>query len=308
MKKILKWIGIVVLCLIVIVVAAALILAGKYNKLADKTYTANPPELPVPTDSASIARGAIIAASICSGCHGGDFSGTPFFDEPKIAQVPAPNITKGGRTASYTTKDWIRTIRYGVKPDSHGLFIMPSKDMGKMSDADLMSLIAYMQTVPTNDKTWPDPTFTFMSKVMAGAGLFGALYHAEEIDLTDYSPRTAPEMSTSPEYGAYVVGFHGCKSCHGDQLNGFKSPDPVSPPGANITPGGNLGKWDLAAFTNTLRSGTTPEGVEMDPKFMPWAAIGLMSDMEIEAVYNYLKSLPALPDDETVVKYKEKQK
>ncbi len=46
----------------------------------------------------------------------------------------------------------------------------------------------------------------------------------------------------------------------------------------------------------------------MDPKFMPWAAIGLMSDMEIEAVYNYLKSLPALPDDETVVKYKEKQK
>ncbi len=30
--------------------------------------------------------------------------------------------------------------------------------------------------------------------------------------------------------------------------------------------------------------------------------------MEMEAVFNYLSSLPALPDDESVVKYMEKQK
>lgn len=305
MRKVLKWIGIVVLCLIVIVVVAALLLANKYNNMAKKTYVSDPPELTLPTDSATIAHGAVIAASLCSGCHGGDFAGTPFFDEPKIAVVPAPNITKGGRTANYATKDWIRTIRYGVKPDGHGLFIMPSKDMGKMSDLDLAALIAYMQTVPSADKTWPDPTFTFVSKVMAGAGLFGTLYHAEEIDLTDYKPRTAPPAGPTAEYGAYMASFHGCASCHGDKFNGLKTPDPVSPPGANITPGGNLGKWDLAAFTNTLRTGITPEGKELDTKFMPWTAIGLMTDMELEAIYNYLKSLPALPDDESVVEYNE---
>lgn len=308
MRKVLKWIGIVVLCLIVLVFGAALFLANKYNRMSKNTYQADPPELALPSDSASMARGAVLAASLCSSCHGGDFAGTAFFDEPKIAQVPAPNITKGGRTASYTTKDWIRTVRYGVKPDNHGVFIMPSKDLGKMSDNDMACLIAYMQTVPSSDKTWPDPKFTFLSKIMAGAGLFGTLYYAEEIDLTDVTPRTAPAPGPTVEYGAYTVAFHGCPACHGEQLNGYKTPDPVSPPGANITPGGNLGKWDLAAFSNTLRTGTTPEGKKMDPKFMPWTSIGLMTDMEVEAVFNYLKSLPALPDHETVVKYNAKNK
>lgn len=306
MQKVLKWLGIAILSLVVIVVAAALLLANKYNKMADVTYTVSVPEIQVPTDSASLARGAVLAASVCSSCHGGDFAGSEFFNEPKIAIIPAPNITTGGRTKDYTTADWVRTIRYGTKPDGHGVFIMPSKDMGMMSDQDMGCLIAYLKSVPASDKMWPDPEFTFMSKVMAGAGLFGDLYHAAIIDMSDTKPRTAPEPGPTVAYGAYTVGFHGCASCHGENMNGFKTPDPVSPPGANITIGGNFGKWSLEQFSNTLRSGTTPEGKELDPKFMPWNAIGLMTDMEIEAVYNYLKSLPAMPDDEELAKYKEK--
>jgi len=305
--KILKWIGIVVLCLIVIIVAAALILAGKYNKMAKKEYAVEAPEIAIPTDSASLARGMVIANSVCAGsCHGGDFSGTEFFNEPSIAVVPAPNITKGGRTANYGVKDWVRTVRYGVKPDGHGLFIMPASDFGKMSDADLGCLIAFMQTVPASNKTWPDPEFKFLSKVMAGAGMFGDLYHADLIDMSATGPRTGPEPGPTVAYGAYTVGFHGCASCHGEKFNGFKSPDPVSPPGANITKQGNFGKWTLEQFKSTLRSGTTPEGKNLDPKFMPWPAIGQMTDMEIEAVYNYLMSLEGMPDSEELVKYNEK--
>jgi hypothetical protein len=62
----------------------------------------------------------------------------------------------------------------------------------------------------------------------------------------------------------------------------------------------------LEQFKNTLRTGTTPEGKAMDVKFMPWAPMGLMTDMELEAIYNYLQSMPALPDDETVTKWNEK--
>jgi len=306
MRKFFKWLGIIVLSLIIIAVVAALILANKYNKMAAKTYEANVPDIVIPTDSASLARGAGIAASLCTTCHGGDFAGTAFFDVPKIAVVPAPNITSGGRTKTYTDKDWIRTVRYGVKPDSHGVFIMPSKTMGMMSDSDLGSLIAYLKTVPASDKTWPDPKFTFMSKIMAGAGLFGTLYEAEIIDLTDATLKTNPEPGPTVEYGLYTVNYHGCKSCHGETLNGFKGPDPVSPPGSNITPGGNIGKWSLDQFKETLRSGTTPEGKKLDPEFMPWSALGLMTDMELEAVYNYLKSVPAMDDDEVVTKWNEK--
>lgn len=308
MKKFFNWLGIIILGLIVIVVVAALVLANKYNKMSDKTYEVNVPEIAIPSDSASLARGAVLAASICTACHGGDFTGTAFFDVPSIAKIPAPNITSGGRTKSYTDKDWVRTLRYGVKPDNHGVFIMPSNSIGLMSDADLGSLIAYMKTIPPSDKTWPDPSFTFMSKVMAGAGMFGVLYEAEEIDLQDNKPRTAPPPGPTIEYGAYTISFHGCKSCHGQTLNGFKSPDPVSPPGANITPGGHIGKWSLDQFKETLRTGTTPEGKNLDPKFMPWEAIGLMTDLEMEATYNYLKSVPAMSDSEEIIKWEEKNK
>lgn len=306
MRKVFKWLGIVILSLVVIVAIAAFVLTMKFSKLTKATFEVNLPKIEAATDSASLARGAVIAASICTSCHGGDFAGMAFFDEPNIASIPAPNITLGGKTKNYSDDDWVRTLRYAVKPDGHGLIIMPSSSLGKMSDADLAALIGYMRTVPPSDKTWPDPQFSFVSKIMAGAGLFGDLYEASIIDLTDNNPKIAPAPSTASEYGAYTASFHGCPACHGASLNGLKSPDPVSPPGSNITSGGNFGKWSLEQFSNTLRSGTTPEGKILDTEFMPWTALGLMTDLEIEAVYNYLKSVPAMEDAEEVTKWEAK--
>ena len=306
MKKFFKWLGILVLGILVIGVIAVLIVINKFTKQSKVEYAVNFTEIAIPTDSASLARGAIIAQSTCTSCHGGDFAGTPFFEDEKLGSIPAPNITKGGRTKNYTVKDWQRTLRYGVKPDGHGAFIMPSTEFNHLSDSDLGSLIAYMQTVPVSDKQWPDPSLTTLSKILAGAGMFGVMYPASVIDMSDTKPRTNPPPGPTVEYGAYTVAFHGCKSCHGEQLNGYISPDPLSPPGANITPAGNIGKWSLDQFKNTLRTGETPEGKKLDTKFMPWTAIGLMTDMEAEAVFNYLRSMPALDDSEDLAKYKEK--
>ena len=44
-------------------------------------------------------------------------------------------------------------------------------------------------------------------------------------------------------------------------------------------------------------SGKTPENKTLDAKFMPWPGIGVHDDEELEALYNYLKSLPATPTD-----------
>lgn len=306
MKKFFKWLGIVILGLVIIIVIAALILVNKFSRQSKTTFAVEFNEIPLPTDSASLARGEVLALSTCTSCHGGDFAGTPFFEDPTLGSIPAPNITKGGRTKDYTIKDWQRTLRYGVKPDGHGAFIMPSKEFNHMSDNDLAALVAYMQTVPVNDKQWPDPEMSFLAKVMAGAGLFGVMYPAQEIDMSDTKPRTNPPPGPTVEYGAYTAAFHGCNVCHGEKLNGYISPDPISPPGANITGGGNFGKWSLDQFKSTLRSGETPEGKKLDPKFMPWNGIGLMTDMELEALYNYLKSVPALDDSEELAEYKEK--
>ncbi len=304
MRKFLKGVGITILCLLVIIVIASFVLINKYKKMSNVTYEASPSAIPILSDSASLVRGASLAASSCTGCHGGNFSGTMFFDVEGLGQVPAPNITPGGKTKNYTDLDYVRSIKYGVKPNGHGLFVMPVEAFNYMSDEDLGSLIGYLKSIPANDKTWPESKFTTMAQIMAGAGLFGKLYNAEIIDLKDNKPIIAPEPSTNIEYGLYTMRIHACWTCHGEQLNGLKSPDPASPPGSNITPKGNLGRWSLDQFAETLHSGVTPEGKTLNDKFMPWATVGLMTDVELEAVYNYLKSIPALDDAEVLAKWK----
>src|SRR5207237_9476475 len=108
----------------------------------------------------------------------------------------------------------------------------------------------------------------------AGSVAFSHLYNVEILDMSDILPRTAPESATDASYGKYTMLIHGCWTCHGEGLNGNKSPDPTSPPGENITTGGHFGKWDIDQFKNTLRTGTTPEGKMLNPDYMPWDAFG----------------------------------
>jgi len=83
--------------------------------------------------------------------------------------------------------------------------------------------------------------------------------------------------------------------CHGPQLNGGPYPDPtvkfISP---NLTPGGEPGFWTEEQFVNTIRTGTTPGGHDLNPDLMPWKDYKLMTDDELKAIYMYLQSLPKL--------------
>jgi len=51
--------------------------------------------------------------------------------------------------------------------------------------------------------------------------------------------------------------------------------------------------WSAADFANTPRTGMTPSGHEMSDA-MPSAGLGKMTDDEMQAVWMYLQSLPAL--------------
>jgi mono/diheme cytochrome c family protein len=131
-----------------------------------------------------------------------------------------------------------------------------------------------------------------MAKVLIQVGAFGTMFGAEEIDHDTPVPE-APEAAVTSEYGKYLQSMSGCTTCHGAGLNGGKSPEPESPPGPNLTPGGNLANWTSEQFINTMRSGTTPEGHKMDPDFMPWKNMGKFNNTELAAMFAYFKSLPA---------------
>jgi cytochrome c553 len=60
-------------------------------------------------------------------------------------------------------------------------------------------------------------------------------------------------------------------------------------PAANITPGG-IGHYTERDFVRALRTGLRPDGSKIDRQ-MPWEVLGKMDDVELRALYSYLRSL-----------------
>jgi mono/diheme cytochrome c family protein len=87
-----------------------------------------------------------------------------------------------------------------------------------------------------------------------------------------------------------------CTGCHGPGLSGgpIAGGPPDWPPAANLTPTG-LGHYTEADFIRALREGVRPGGVPIDAA-MPVARITRhMTDVELRALYAYLRSVPPRP-------------
>src|SRR6266568_1116299 len=71
-----------------------------------KRFTVTDPAPPIPTDSASIARGKHFARAItkCVACHGDDLGGEVMINNPLLGRVASVNLTRGhgGRGNSLT--------------------------------------------------------------------------------------------------------------------------------------------------------------------------------------------------------------
>lgn len=89
MKSVLKWasriLGGLVVLLLILGVAFYFVGGSKLNK----TYELPDVALNVSDDSAHVARGASLAASLgCTDCHGSDLGGTELFDAPPFRVDP----------------------------------------------------------------------------------------------------------------------------------------------------------------------------------------------------------------------------
>lgn len=295
MRRALKWIGIVLGSLIGLVLIAGVVMYLMGNARLNKTYDFPPSNIVVPTDEASIAFGKHRAETLCQGCHGADMGGIiNFFDGGPLGTLDSANLTtgEGGVGGDYTAEDFVRAIRHGIDENGKPIFMPAVVSTAFLSDEDLGSIIAYLQTLPPVDRQTQGQKFSALGKILLTAGLFGKLpVETVSHDVTV----AAPPRGVSAEYGRYMVDTHDCRICHGAELNGGKHADPtidrISP---NLTPGGELAFWSEEDFMNSIRNGVTPSGHELDPKLMPWKEYSAMSDDELKAIYLYLQSLPKL--------------
>lgn len=296
--KVLKRIGIILGSLIglLIILVAVLHFVGR-SRLASAPEVAASP-VTIPTDAAAIAWGEHLAQAVipCAECHGQNLEGTVFIDEAPIGYIAAPNLTAGagGVGATYTDADWEKAIRHGVGGDGRTLGIMPSNHFAPMSDEDLGALIAYLKSVPPVDNELGQRDIIF-----PGTILFGVLgYNTLPVVKIDHENvgSVKPAAGVTAEYGQYLVNIGACRECHADNLAG--NVDPNGPPlGPNLTPGGELQGWTEADFLRLFREGVKPTGTAVSDE-MPWRTYGQMSDEELQAIWNYLQSVAALPNNQ----------
>ena len=294
MARIITWPAYVLAALAAIVFLVLVGISTLTMVRENRVYAIAVAPIAIPTDAQSIEAGRRLATIRgCQDCHGSNLGGNAVIDDPLIGRAFAANLTsgKGGIGATYSDLDFVRAIRHGIDPTGHALFIMPVKEFNLLSDEDLGQIIAYVKSVPPVDNVPRSNHFGPLGQVLSAMGAIEPFAAASiDHDLVQPASVTA-EMTVA--YGDYIVRGT-CVGCHGDGLSGGQIPGtpPTWPPARNLTPSGQLKLWDQETFFTVMRTGVTPGGGTLDNEYMPWRNLGLMTDVELGAVWLYLNSVP----------------
>ncbi len=291
LKKILKVAGIILGLLVVLV-------AGLYTKAyinvenrRNTHYRVSIQPLALKKDSAQLTLGArLVKAKGCEDCHGQDLGGKVFIDDPKLAYIIAPNLTKGdgGLPKDHNTEDWILALKHGIRRNEKPLLIMPAHEFTLLSEYDMGAIIAYCSDLPKIDRVFPkDNSLGPLAYFLTDLGKL-PLFPAEMINHERVLVKEV-KAEVSAEFGKYIST--SCIGCHRENMKGGDPIAPGFPQVADISATGNLGKWTDEQFINTLRTGVTPEGKVLNPQEMPWTMAKEFTDVELKALHLYLNSI-----------------
>ncbi|MFZ3322391.1 MAG: c-type cytochrome [Usitatibacter sp.] len=294
MKRLLKVSAIVVGVLALLAAIAVAIAVTMGNRKAERILEIKVVPVPFARDPAALKLGKYLFETRgCAECHGADGRGIVYLDSPEGLYVKTPDITsgRGGVVSEYTEGDWVRAIRHGVSPKGHPLFLMPSEDYNRLSDADFAALVGYTRSLMPVAGSGATVRLPIIVKALYGIGVIRDA--AEKIDHR-LPPPQAVTVGANPEYGAYLANM--CQGCHGAALAGgvIQGGPPDWPPAANLTPGEGsvMPRYDTAQkFIAMMRTAKRPDGGEIS-KAMPFASLRNMNDTDLEAIYAFLKTLP----------------
>lgn len=308
-KKILKTLLIAIIVLVIGFVSLVFI-------RKDRTFEAPYPDIKASMDSAVIARGKAIVngPAHCAFCHApmDDFlrvekgeevplSGGFTFHLP-IGTMYAPNITNDMETGigKRTDGEIARTLRYGIRYDGKAVLdFMPFYDL---SDDDLTAVISFIRSQPAIKNQRPQHEYNFLGKAVMA-------FLVEPMGDGEVPP--APPADSTVEYGKYLaISVTNCRGCHtnrsmmtgayigpdfagltqfeilDDNLEIIKGKHLVTP---NLTPDPQTGRmegWTQQDFIKRFRTGRVIPGSPM-----PWGPFSRMSEMELKAIYKFLKSI-----------------
>ncbi|MDH7605067.1 MAG: hypothetical protein QHH13_09220 [Melioribacter sp.] len=229
--------------------------------------------------------------------------GGEIFDE-NFAGVPgviySKNITPYN-ISRYSDGELMRVITNGVTKESEALFpLMPYMGYNKLTEEDLYSIIVYIRSLEPIKNEVPERSLHFPVNFLV-----------KTIPPKSYNPSSEPDKNNTIEYGKYLVTIAGCVHCHTEMVKG----EPVIekafaggfefnfPSGkiksANITPDKEtgIGLWTREQFIKRFKMMEPDSNVipSVGPKDfntpMPWTMYAGMTNADLGAIYDYLKTL-----------------
>ncbi|MEO8344792.1 MAG: c-type cytochrome [Betaproteobacteria bacterium] len=297
MRKVVKGVAFLLAALVIIAGALGLAVGPLSERKRHRVVDVAVAPVAYAEGETALTRGKYLFQSRgCAECHGENAAGREVINEPNGFYIKSPNISPGSGSVvkDYKEVDWVRSIRHGVSPQKHALFLMPSADYNRMTNTDVAAVIAYVRALPPATGTGADIRLPLIVQALYVAGEV-----KDDAELINHSlpPATPVAEGQTPEHGAYVVQM--CKGCHGDGLSGGSIPGtpPEWPPAANLTSGTGsaMPKYDsVDKFAGMLRTGKRPDGSAVST-VMPFATLRNLNDTDVGGLYAYLKTVPARP-------------
>jgi mono/diheme cytochrome c family protein len=309
--KILKFLGLLILLVVVLALGVLAWAFQTANARYNQHWTAHEATFPIPfpldstvlaggnsratAEARAVERGEHLVQSRlgCMSCHGADFGGGVIIDVPPVGYWAAPNLTagRGSVTNGFSAHDWDLAVRHGIRHTGTSS-TMPCREFEGLSDHELSDVVAYIRSRPPVDRIIRPvrlgPVFAFMAATDPNA------LPAFTIDHQAAHAVEPPAAEVSLAFGEHLVAT--CRGCHNPKLSGGKMQgDPNMPIVANLTPDATgLRSWTEADFIRAMREGRRPDGSAI-AEAMPWKAYARMTDVELRALWLYLRSVPAVP-------------
>ncbi|MGC8750317.1 c-type cytochrome [Hydrotalea sp.] len=310
MKKILIWVG----ALLLLIIAAVFI----YLQYV-LPNVGSAPQLTVDITPQRVQHGAYLAnhVTVCMDCHstrnwqkytgpitpGTEGKGGEYFGEELgfPGKFYSKNITPAN-LGSWTDGEIYRVITTGVDKNGHAIFpVMPYPYYGNMDKEDVLDIIAYIRSLHPIQNVIPPRSIQFPMNLILNTIPQKAV------------PMTKPNLADTFAYGNYLVSIAACMECHTKHEKGnliremafaggrlFKMPN-GNLYSANITPDKEtgIGNWTRESFIARFKTyGDTANLETMTDKkintVMPWSMYGGMDTSDLAAIYAYLKTLKPL--------------
>ncbi|MEL6799267.1 MAG: cytochrome c [Pseudomonadota bacterium] len=288
---------------LIVIVLAAVVAGAAWALTQPRTLDIARIEAIVP----DLARGErAFHAAGCASCHrapdaasGGSpvLAGGRSFETPYGTFV-APNISQDSThgIGGWSVEDIVNSVMMGTSPDGRHYYpAFPYGSYAKADLADVVSLAAYLQTLPADPTPNRSHDLAFPFSIRAALGGWKWLY---------LDPAPVIEISDSAELARgrdLAEGLGHCAECHGPRtaLGGLDTArwlaGAPNPSGRGTIPNITPAKldWSEAEIAAYLKDGFTPDfdvaGGTMGPVIENFARL---SDADRQAVAKYLKAVP----------------